>query len=107
VKFATVRLVSPGGLVDQPDFPADYKQEASNGAEFLDFLKTVNDLEWTFPSPSALFVPGERTGHFRLGKDELLVSDTGSSISFEDHAIAMVDEIEDPKHIRQRFTVGY
>lgn len=101
-------LVAPGQrLVDQPDFPAEYKQEASSGAEFLNFLKTVNDLEWTFLSPSALFVPGERTGHFRLGQDELLVSDTGSSISFEDYAIAMVDEIEDPKHIRQRFTVGY
>jgi putative NADH-flavin reductase len=94
-------------LIDQPDFPAEYKPEASKGATFLEFLKTVNDLEWTFLSPSALFVPGERTGRFRVGKDELLVSDAGSSISFEDYAIAMVDEIERPKHIRQRFTVGY
>lgn len=83
-------FVAPGKrLIDQPEFPAEYKQEASSGAEFLNFLETVDDLEWTFLSPSALFVPGERTGHFRLGKDELLVSDTGSSISFEDYAIAM------------------
>jgi putative NADH-flavin reductase len=52
-------------------------------------------------------MPGERTGIFRVGKDQLLRSETGSKISFEDYAIAMVDEIEDPKHIRQRFTVGY
>ncbi len=100
--------VAPGQrLVDQPDFPSQYKQEALRGAEFLDLLGTVDDLDWTFLSPSALFVPGERTGKFRLGTDQLLTSDNGSSISFEDFAIAMVDEIEDPKHPRQRFTVGY
>lgn len=100
--------VAPGArLVDQPDFPALYKAEASKGAEFLDLLKTVEDLEWTFLSPSAMFVPGERTGKFRLGKDTLLANDQGSSISFEDYAIALVDEIEKPAHVRQRFTVGY
>lgn len=101
--------VAPGQrLVDQPDFPAQYKQEALRGAEFLDLLQTIEDLDWTFLSPSALFVPGERTGRFRLGKDQLLTANDGSSsISFEDFAIAMVDEIENPKHPRQRFTVGY
>jgi uncharacterized protein len=94
-------------LVDQPDFPAAYKEEATKGAEFLALLKTVGDLDWTFLSPSALFMPGERTGTFRLGKDMLLAHANGSSISMEDYAIAMVDEIERPKHIRQRFTVGY
>jgi uncharacterized protein len=58
-------------------------------------------------APSAMFVPGERTGKFRLGKDALLTNDKGSSISFEDYAIALVDEIEKPAHSRQRFTVGY
>ncbi|WP_265517421.1 NAD(P)-dependent oxidoreductase [Nitratireductor luteus] len=100
--------VAPGKrLLDQPDFPAAYKEEASKGAETLAYLRTIDDLDWTFLSPSALFVPGERTGRFRTGKDELLTGENGSSISFEDYAIAMVDEIEDPKHIRQRFTVGY
>jgi Putative NADH-flavin reductase len=100
--------VAPGQrLVDQPDFPAEYKAEALRGAEFLDLLKTTGDLDWTFLSPSALFVPGERTGKFRLGKDQLLTTDKGSSISYEDFAIAMADEIENPKHVRQRFTVGY
>ncbi|RVC63414.1 NAD(P)-dependent oxidoreductase, partial [Mesorhizobium sp. M4B.F.Ca.ET.088.02.2.1] len=70
-------------------------------------LRTVGDLDWTFLSPSALITAGERTGTFRLGKDTLLSSDKGSSISFEDSAIVMADEIETPRHIRQRFTVGY
>ncbi len=100
--------IAPGKrLVDQPDFPAQYKDEALKGAAFLDLLKTVDDLDWTFLSPSALFVPGERTGEFRLGEDQLLTTENGSSISFEDYAIAMVDEIEKPQHLRQRFTVGY
>jgi len=94
-------------LIDQPDFPDAYKAEASAGAEFLDLLRGVQDLEWTFLSPSAMFVPGERTRQFRLGTDTLLSNEQGSSISFEDYAIALVDEIEQPRHIRQRFTVGY
>ncbi|MDX8479704.1 NAD(P)-dependent oxidoreductase [Mesorhizobium sp. VK24D] len=100
--------VAPGKrLVDTPEFPAIYKGEALKGADFLEKLRTVNELDWTFLSPSALFVPGERTGKFRLGKDTLLTTDKGSSISFEDYAIAMANEIEKPEHIRQRFTVGY
>ena len=100
--------VAPGKrLVDTPEFPAIYKAEAQKGADFLDRLKTVGDLDWTFLSPSAVFSPGERTGKFRLGKDTLLASDKGSSVSFEDYAIAMADEIEKPVHVRQRFTVGY
>lgn len=100
--------IAPGKrLVDQPDFPAPYKDEALKGAAFLDLLKTVDDLDWTFLSPSALFAPGERSGRFRLGKDQLLTTESGSSISFEDYAIAMADEIEKPQHLRQRFTVGY
>jgi putative NADH-flavin reductase len=100
--------VAPGKrLVDQPDFPAAYKAEALKGGEFLDLLKGEKQLDWTFLSPSALFVAGERTGKFRLGKDTLLTHDKGSSISFEDYAIALVDEIEKPAHSRARFTVGY
>lgn len=100
--------IAPGQrLIDQPDFPDAYKAEASAGAEFLDLLRGVQDLEWTFLSPSAMFVPGERTSQFRLGTDTLLSNEQGSSISFEDYAIALVDEIEQPRHIRQRFTVGY
>ena len=100
--------VAPGKrVVDLPDFPELYKAEATKGADFLDLLRGVTDLDWTFLSPSAMFVPGERTGTFRLGKDALLTSEAGSSISFEDFAVALVDELEEPRHIRQRFTVGY
>ncbi|UFX47893.1 NAD(P)-dependent oxidoreductase [Bradyrhizobium sp. 41S5] len=101
--------VAPGvRLVTTPNFPAQYKAEASKGAEFLDLLRQEKDLNWTFLSPSALFVAGERTGKFRLGTDQLLTAADGkSSISFEDFAVALADEIERPAHIRQRFTVGY
>ncbi|MDX6914175.1 NAD(P)-dependent oxidoreductase [Pectobacterium carotovorum] len=100
--------IAPGQrLIDQPDFPDAYRPEASRGAAFLDLLKQEKDLDWSFLSPSAEFVPGQRTGTFRLGKDTLLSTDKGSSISFEDYAAALVDEIENPAHSRQRFTVGY
>ena len=100
--------VAPGLMVvDTPDFPTEYKAEATAGGVFLDALRGTDDLDWTFLSPSAMFVPGERTGTFRLGTDQLLVNGEGSSISFEDYAIALVDELEKPAHVRQRFTVGY
>jgi putative NADH-flavin reductase len=100
--------VAPGvKLIDTPEFPAIYKAEASAGGAFLDLLRQQPALDWSYLSPSAMFVPGERTGKFRLGGDQLLANDEGSSISFEDYAIALADEIEKPAHRRQRFTVGY
>jgi len=101
--------VAPGvRLVTTPGFPVAYKAEAEKGAAFLDLLRAEKELSWTFLSPSALFVAGERTGKFRLGTDQLLTAADGkSSISFEDFAVALADEIERPAHIRQRFTVGY
>ncbi|SDH76354.1 NAD(P)-dependent oxidoreductase [Bosea robiniae] len=101
--------VAPGvKLFDTPEFPAIYLDEARKGGVFLDLLKQDQDLDWTFLSPSALIQPGERTGQFRLGTDQLLVDNKGnSSISAEDYAIALVDELEKPAHSRRRFTVGY
>lgn len=101
--------VAPGvKLIDTPEFPAIYKDEAAKGGIFLDRLRQEKDLDWTFLSPPALIDFGERTGTFRLGKDQLLVDGKGESkISFEDFAVAAVDELETPKHSRQRFTVGY
>ena len=101
--------VAPGvKLVDTPNFPEAYKAEALAGCDFLDTLRSERELDWTFLSPSAAFVPGERTGKFRLGTDRLLVGANGESrISFEDYAIALIDELETPRHSRQRFTVGY
>ena len=101
--------VAPGrALLDTPDFPAAYRPEAEAGRRFLDTLRTERALDWTFLSPAAEFVPGERTGKFRLGGQQLLADANGRSwISMEDYAIAFVDELETPKHSRQRFTVGY
>jgi putative NADH-flavin reductase len=101
--------VAPGvRLVTTAGFPVAYKAEAEKGAAFLDLLRQEQELNWTFLSPSALFLPGERTGRFRLGIDQLLTAEDGkSSISYEDFAVALADEIERPAHIRSRFTVGY
>ena len=101
--------VAPGvKLVDTPHFPAIYLDEARKGAAYLDLLKQEKALDWTFLSPSAIIAPGERTGTFRLGFDELLVDGNGDSrISAEDYAVALVDELERPAHSRRRFTVGY
>lgn len=94
-------------VIDTPEFPEEYKAEAGAGLAFLERLRETPDLDWTFLSPSAVFFEGPRTGVFRLGTDQLLVSEAGSAISFADYAIAMADEIETPRHRRQRFTVGY
>lgn len=101
--------VAPGQkLIDTPNFPAAYKPEASAGGVFLELLRGEKDLDWTFLSPSALIFAGERTGKFRLGGDQLLTgADDKSSISYEDFAVALVDELEKPAHSRRRFTVGY
>jgi len=95
-------------VVDTPDFPAAYKSEALGGRDFLNTLKGQKDLSWSFLSPSAEIGPGQRTGKFRLGLDQLLVGNDGKSfISREDFSVAMLDEVETPKHIQKRFTVGY
>lgn len=101
--------VAPGlDLVDSPEFPDAYKAEATAGRDLLNVLRGEQELDWIFLSPSAVFTPGERTGQFRLGKDQLLSDDKGESkISMEDYAIAMVDELENQQHSRERFTVGY
>ncbi len=101
--------VKPGvQSVDLPEFPAEYKQGALATREALNLLRKKPDLDWSFLSPSADLFPGQRTGKFRLGTDQLLVDAKGESrISIEDYAMAMIDEVEKPKHIRRRFTVGY
>lgn len=101
--------VAPGKiLLDTPHFPPAYKAEASAAKAFLDALRNVSDLDWTYLSPSAFFGPGQRTGKFRIADNTLLTGTDGkSAISYEDYALAMFDEIEKPRHIRSRFTVGY
>jgi putative NADH-flavin reductase len=101
--------VAPGvQLVDTPEFPEQWKPGALATRQVLYLLRDEPELEWTFLSPSGIIAPGERTGQFRLGADQLLTDANGESrISVEDYAAAMLDELEEPKHIRQRFTVGY
>jgi putative NADH-flavin reductase len=100
--------VAPGvRLIDSPYFPESYQPIARAHVEALNVLK-ASTIDWTYLAPAAYFEPGERTGKFRLGKDELIANaQQESRISMEDYAIALVDELEKPRHRRQRFSIGY
>ena len=104
-------LKQPGSetrVIDSGQIPEAWMPEIRRGAAFLEALKGSSGLDWIFLSPSMFFGPGERTGKFRLGAEELLVDEGGKShISYEDYAIALVDELEKPQHHSMRFTVGY
>jgi uncharacterized protein len=101
--------VAPGvQLIDTVSFPEDVKGGVLATREVLYMLREEKELEWTFLSPPASIAPGERTGHYRTGKDQLLKDKEGESkVSTQDYAVAMLDELENPQHIRQRFTVAY
>jgi hypothetical protein len=101
--------VAPGlQLLDTPEFPAAYKATAEGARQALQLLREQPHLDWTMLSPSLMIAPGERTGRFRLGGDQLLTGADGASrISVQDYAVAMLDELEHPAHRRRRFTVGY
>ncbi len=120
VKGTNTRIIVVGGagslyvdeaktlqLIDTPEFPDFVKPTANGQARNLQELKETADITWTFISPSAVFDPeGKRTGTYQTGKDNLLVNSKGESyISYADFAIAVIDEIENPKHLNQRFTV--
>jgi putative NADH-flavin reductase len=100
--------VAPGiQLIDSGYLPAEWKPIAIAHRDALEILKT-SSLDWTSLCPAAYFEPGQRTGVFRLGNDNLVANEKGESrISMEDYAIAMVDELEKHAHSRQRFSVGY
>lgn len=120
LKGTKTRLVVVGGagslfvdenktvrLIDTPEFPDFVKPTAKGQGRNLEELQNVTDLTWTFVSPSAVFdAEGKRTGSYQSGKDHLLVNSEGESyISYADFAIAVVDEVENPKHLNERFTV--
>jgi putative NADH-flavin reductase len=91
-------------LVDNPNFPDAYKAEALIAAEALEYVRGLGDgVDWTFFSPAPVIAPGERTGTYKVGAD----SPAGDSISAEDFAVALLDEIEKPAHRRKRFTVAH
>jgi uncharacterized protein len=102
--------VLPGRqLLDSPDFPAGYREEAIAQRDALEvFRQEGGDLDWTYISPAGEVEPGKRTGHFRTGGNQLLVDERGHSrISYEDYAAALVDELDTPTHVGRRMTVAY
>ena len=101
---------APGKMVmDADDVPAKLLPGIKSLGEFyLNTLRKENDIDWIFLSPAANMTPGERTGKFRIGKDDLVIDVNGdSNISVEDYAVAMVDELEQKHHHKERFTIGY
>jgi uncharacterized protein len=117
-KAGTPRLIVVGGagslevapgvtLIASGHLPAAWLPIATSHEKALKLLQ-ASDTNWTYFSPAAFFEPGERSGKFRLGTNELIANEKGESrISMEDYAIALVNELEHPAHKRARFTVGY
>jgi putative NADH-flavin reductase len=104
--------IAPGKqLVDTPEFPAEYKAGATAARDYLNILKKDNELDWTFFSPAIFMHPGTsgiRKGVYRKGLDNPVFDKDGQSVlSVEDLAMAIVDELEQAQHIRQRFTAAY
>ena len=101
--------VRPGvRVVDGPDFPSAIRPGSLATINALEQLKREPELDWSYLAPSANMKSGQRTGKFRLGGDQLLTDANGQShISVQDFAVAMIDELERPAHIRRRYTVGY
>ncbi|RNF83103.1 NAD(P)-dependent oxidoreductase [Montanilutibacter psychrotolerans] len=101
--------IAPGQqVVDTPTFPAQWKATALGARDALERLVQETELDWTMLSPAAKLEPGERSGQFRIGGDQLLVDEQGHSrITVGDYAVAMIDELEHPAHSRRRFSVAY
>ena len=101
--------VKPGVRVyDTPVIPKEFRPMVMGAMELLDEIKKEHELDWTFLSPPSKLFSGERTGIFRLGKDNPVVDEKGeNTISTGDLAVAIINEIEHPQFICQRFTVGY
>ncbi|MEO8852386.1 MAG: NAD(P)-dependent oxidoreductase [Ginsengibacter sp.] len=121
-KSGVQRLIINGGagslyvapnvqLMDTPEFPEAFKAGAGAARDYLNILKKEDQLDWTFVSPAIEMNPGsahERKGSYRTGLDNpVFDADHRSRISVEDLAVAIVDEVENPKHINERFTVAY
>lgn len=99
--------IRPGVLL-LDTLPAAHRGEVLGQKRALDYFRTVTDVPWTYFSPAGSITPGTRTGKFRLGTDRLIVDADGrSGISMEDYAVAVLDELGKPAHLRQRFTIGY
>jgi len=102
--------VAPGlALMDAPGFPEAYQGEAIEGRDSLNVYRGEGEgLDWTFVSPAAEIGPGERTGTYRTTIDQFITDEHGHSrISYEDYAVALLDELENPQHVGRRFGVAY
>lgn len=105
---ATLTLPDGGTVIEAPDFPADWLPIARACAEQLDVCRAETAVDWAYLSPAALLEPGVRTGRYRLGGDRLVTDADGvSALSYEDLAVVLLDEAEQPKHQRTRFTAAY
>ncbi len=94
-------------LIKSGHLPQEYMPIAVSHEKAAQVLKD-SDINWTYIAPGAFFVPGERTGKYRTGTNNLITDAKGESkITFADYAIALVDEIEKPAHERALFSVGY
>ncbi|MEU8149326.1 NAD(P)H-binding protein [Nonomuraea sp. NPDC048901] len=114
-----LRLITVGGagslrtpdgkqVWDAPGLPDFLLPIMHSHGDALDYYRTVTDVDWTSISPAAMIEPGTRTGGYRTALDDLVIDGDGNStISVEDYAVALLDEIERPAHHRQRFAVGY
>ena len=100
--------VAPGvQLVDTPEFPAEWKAGAQAARDALNLLREEHSLDWTFLSPPILLVPGARTGQYRVGSEAPLMNgDAPGTLSVDDLAVALVDELEQARHLQKRFTVA-
>ncbi|GGY06448.1 NAD(P)-dependent oxidoreductase [Paludibacterium paludis] len=117
-RIAGLRLIAVGGagsleiapgvqLVDTPEFPAEWKDGALGAREALELFRAETAVDWAFVSPPVFLEPGERTGRYRMGKDQVLFGEDGPArISVADFAVAIADEAETPRHRRARFTVA-
>jgi uncharacterized protein len=103
-------FIAPGvQMVDTPEFPAEWKQGALAAREALTRIRTEDTLDWTFLSPAVHLIPGERRGNFRIGGEQVMKDAQGElgTVTVGDLAVAIADEIETPRHVKQRFTVAY
>lgn len=104
----TVPGAAGGTVLDDPAFPVAWRGIALACNAQLELCRADTEVDWTYLSPAALTEPGQRTGNYRLGTDELVVDAQGNSaISMEDLAVVLLDEAERPRHGRTRFTAGY
>ena len=121
-KSGIKRLITLGGagssyiapnlqLIDTPEFPAEWKAGALAARDYLNILRKEDQLDWAFVTPAIEMHPGTsgvRKGIYRTGLENPVFDENKKSIiSVEDVAVAVVDELEKPKHVRQRFTVAY